>query len=171
MPLSANNPFHYIVTPPMRIIGVILILLGIIFGLLGVRSYLRDTAYGKASIAVKASVKSVEIKPMSGKAVASIRREIYYMRDGVADSTEQSFAEAFTQNDPLPTPAELQAAELYVRYVPKSRRTETAFPDRVMVSSNEEYGGYYNSALFGQMFTFVLLGLMIRYLGRSSHQL
>lgn len=57
----------------MRIIGVIFIILGILAGLLGVRSYLRDDAYAKASTTVKAFVKSAEVKPMSGKAVGSIR--------------------------------------------------------------------------------------------------
>ncbi len=154
----------------MKAISIISIFVGVIFGSLGIRSYLRDNAYKKASITVKASVKSVDIKPMSGKAVASIRRVLYYIRDGVADSTEQNYSELYTNNNPLPSEEELKSKSLYVRYVPKNRRSETAFPDRVLVSSDEEYEGYYNRAMFGQMFAVLLLGLMIRLWRRKNNR-
>lgn len=154
----------------MKAISIISIFVGVIFGSLGIRSYLRDNAYKKASITVKASVKSVDIKPMSGKAVVSIRRVLYYIRDGVADSTEQNYSELYTNNNPLPSEEELKSKSLYVRYVPKNRRSETAFPDRVLVSSDEEYEGYYNRAMFGQMFAVLLLGLMIRLWRRKNNR-
>lgn len=94
---------------------------------------------------------------MSGKAVASIRRVLYYIRDGVADSTVQNYSEPYSNNDPLPSGEELKSKSLYVRYVPKNRRSETAFPGRALVSSDEEYEGYYNRAKFGQMYAFYCL--------------
>ncbi|HCF62836.1 MAG TPA: hypothetical protein DEU93_00600 [Chitinophagaceae bacterium] len=153
----------------MKAISIILIVVGIIFGFLSLRSFWSDHAYEKASTTVKASVKSVDIKPMSGKAVASIRRVLYYIRDGVADSTEQNYSKLYTNNNPLPSEEELKSTSLYVRYVPKNRRSETVFPDRVLVSSDEEYEGYYNRAMFGQMFAFILLGLMIRLWRRKNN--
>lgn len=153
----------------MKTLGVVLIIIGIIPGLLGVRSYLRDDAYVKASIAVKSSVKSVEIKPMSGKAVASIHLVLSYIRDGVADSTEHNFAQEYTDKCPLPTVEEFKATSYYVRYVPKEKRSEM-IPNWVMVSSEGEFDGLYGRALFGQMFTFILLGFMVRMFGRERSQ-
>jgi hypothetical protein len=150
----------------MRIISIILIIIGIIFGLLGVRSYLRDKSYEEASIAVKASVISAEVKPMSGKAVASIHIYLSYMRDGVADSIKYNFSEVYSDKDPLPTEEELKAAPPYVRYVPEEKRSKT-IPNWVMVSSNGEFDGLYGRSLFGQMFTFILLGLMVSIFGRK----
>lgn len=146
----------------MKILGNLLIIIGIISGLLGVRSYWRDYTYKKASIAVKASVKSVEIKPFSGKAVAGIDYTLNYMRDGIADSTKYNTTEEYSFKNPLPTAEELQATPFYVRYVPQNRRTETSFPNRVTVNNNGKYEGFYNRAVFGQMFVLILLGYMVK---------
>ncbi len=152
----------------MKIISVVLISIGILSGLLGTKSFWRDQAYEKASIPVKGSVEWLEFKPMSGKAVASIAIMLSYIRDGIVDSTEHQFSILYTTSDPLPTEEELKAAPYYVRYVPKEKRNETTFPNRVMVSNGLAYEGFYNHALFGQMFTFILLGLMIRLFGRKK---
>ncbi|WP_332021537.1 hypothetical protein, partial [Kaistella sp.] len=69
----------------MRIISVILISLGILFGYFGVRSYLRDDAYAKASVVVKSSVKWAEVIPNPWKSTVSIKLMLSYMRDGVPD--------------------------------------------------------------------------------------
>ena len=151
----------------MKAFGILLIIVGIICGLLGARSYWQDNTYKKASIAVKASVVSVEVKPMSGKAVASIKMVLSYLRDGVADSTAHNFSMAYTNKNPLPAVQELQASLLYVHYVPRVKRSETSYPNRVVVSGNGVYDGFYNRALFGQMFTFVLLGFMVRKFGKK----
>lgn len=146
----------------MKTISIILIIVGIILGLLGLRSYWLDYSYKNASIAVKASVESVEVKPKSGKAVGSIRLVLSFIRDGVADSTAHNFSQEYSNINPLPTAEELQGASLYVRYVPKENRGKTSFPNQVLVSNTNEYEGFYNRALFGQMFTFILLGVIIR---------
>ncbi len=150
----------------MRIISILLFIIGIIFGLFGVRSYWRDDAYAKASTVVKASVISAEVKPMSGKAVGSIRLVLSYMRDGVADSIEHNFSEAYSDKDPLPTEEELKAASPYVRYMPREKRSKT-IPNWVLVSNNGEFESGYGRSSFGQMFTFILLGLMVSIFGRK----
>ena len=144
----------------MRIIGVIFIILGILSGLLGVRSYLRDSAYAKASTTVKASVKSAEVKPMSGKGVASIRMVLAFLRDGVEDTLVNSYAKAYSINDPLPTPEELHTASLYVRYVPKEKRSKN-IPDWVMVSSKDKHDGVYGRTGFSWMLKFLILGIFL----------
>ncbi|MCC7525599.1 MAG: hypothetical protein IT250_12305 [Chitinophagaceae bacterium] len=151
----------------MKTLGVVLIIIGIICGLLGLRSYLRDDAYVKASTIAKASVVSAEVKPMSGKAVASIHLVLYYIRDGFADSIEHNLAREYTDKSPLPTVEELKATAYYVRYVPKEKRSKNV-PNWVMVSNSGEYDGLYGGALFGQMFTFILLGFMVRMFGRKK---
>jgi hypothetical protein len=146
----------------MKILGILLIVLGIIIGMFGVRSYWRDYTYKRASIAVKASVKSVEIKPFSGKAVAGIYYTLNYMRDGIADSTKYNTTEEYSFKNPLPTKEKLQAVSFYVRYIPKEKRRETSFPNQVLVSHNMEYEGFYNRALFGQMLVLILLGYIVK---------
>lgn len=145
----------------MKIIGIILIILGVIFGLFGIRSYWHDCTYKKASIAVKASVKSVEIKPFSGKAVAGIYYTLNYMHDGITDSIKHHTTEEYSFKKPLPTKEQLQATSFYVRYVPKNKRTKTSFPNRVVVSRHAEYEGFYNSAL-GHMLVLILLGYVVK---------
>jgi hypothetical protein len=149
-------------------LSILLIITGIISGLFGTRSYWRDYTYKKASIAVKASVKSVEIKPFSGKAVAGIYYTLNYLRDGITDSTKYNTTEEYSFKNPLPTPEDLQATLFYVRYVPQNKRAETSFPNRLIINKNGEYNGFYNRALFGQMFTFILLGYMLRKWARKS---
>jgi hypothetical protein len=151
----------------LKTVSIILIVVGIIFGLLGVRSYWHANAYEKASTVVIASVKSAEVKPMSGKAVGSIRLVLTYLHDGMEDSIEHNYTEAYSVNNPLPTVEELKASSLYVRYVPKQKRSEKV-PNWVLVSSDGEFDGIYGRSLFGQMFTFILLGLMIRLFGRRK---
>ncbi|GAB1454478.1 hypothetical protein MASR2M47_45340 [Draconibacterium sp.] len=163
-----NSPkiHQYFLNNVMKVIGIILILISIIFGVFGVRSYLRDDAYAKTSTIVKASVKFAEVKLMSGKAVGSIRMVLIYMHDGVADSIEHNFSQDYSNNNPLPTVEELKTASLYVRYVPKEKRTKTT-PNWVLVSKNEEFEGWYGRSSFKQMFTFILLGFMVRIFGRK----
>ncbi|HRP89080.1 MAG TPA: hypothetical protein PKX92_03480 [Edaphocola sp.] len=152
----------------MKALSILLFVLGIITGLLGVRSYWRDSTFKKASIAVKASVKSVEIRPFSGKAVAGIYYTLNYMRDGIIDSIKHNTSEEYSLKKPLPTKEKLQAATFYVHYVPKNKRTETSFPDRVTISDNGKYPGFYKGSLFGQMSVLILLGFMVRMFGQKN---
>ena len=76
----------------MKLIAIIFIILGIISCLLGVRSYLRDDAYAKASVVVKSSVKWAEVKPNPWKSTVSIKLMLSYMRDGVPDSVEHNYS-------------------------------------------------------------------------------
>lgn len=104
---------------------------------------------------------------MSGKAVGSIRLVLTYLYDGMEDSIEHNFTEAYTVNKPLPTVEELKASSLYLRFVPKQKRSEKV-PNWVLVSSNGKFDGMYGRSLFGQMFTFILVGFMIRLFGRRK---
>ena len=144
----------------MQIIGILLIFLGIISGLMGVRSYLRDSAYAKASTTVKASVKSAEVKPMSGKAVASVHLVLAFLRDGVEDTLEHNYSKAYSINNPLPTPEELNGASLYVRYLPNDKRSKN-IPDWVMVSSKDKHDGAYGQTGFSWMLKFLILGIFL----------
>lgn len=152
----------------MKTIGIILTTLGIISGLLGIRSYWRDYTYKKVSIAVKPSAKSVVIEPVRN-GLSNIIYSILFDRDGAVDTTEHKITEEYTYKNPLPTIEQLQAASLYVHYVPKDKRSETAFPYRVVVTSDGIYPGFYNRALLGQMFTFILIGYMVRMFGQKQH--
>lgn len=154
----------------MRIISTVLIVVGIIFGLFGIRSYWHDYRYEKTSIVTKSTISSVRIEPVRD-GLANILYNLTYRRDGATDTTEYKITEAYTNKNPLPTIAQLQAATLYVQYVAKDKRGETAYPFRVMVSSDGQYPGTYGRGLFGQMFTFVLLGFIVRLFGRHAQPL
>lgn len=147
----------------MKAISIILISIGILSGLFGVRTYLRDDAYAKGSVVVKASVKSAEVKPNPWKNVGSIRLLLTYMRDGVVDSLAHNYSEVYSNNDPLPTIAELKAASPHVRYVPNKNRSEK-IPDWVTVSNTEEYDGSYGWPAFNRMIIFIVMGLLVRLL-------
>ena len=142
-------------------LGNFLILSGILAGFLGLWSYWRDFQYEKASIAVRATVKSVEIEPIRS-GLSNILYTLRYKRDGVMDVTHHKITQQYTIKEPLQTSDELQKASFYIRYVPTVSKTATEFPGRVIVSEDKAYEGFYNRALFGQMFTLLLFGAMVR---------
>ncbi len=145
----------------MRIIGIILIIIGIISGLFGVRSYLRDDAYAKASVVVESTVKWAKVEPnSSGKTNASISLMLLYMRDGVPDSLEETYPQFFSKEEPLPTVEELKARKPYIRYVPKEKRSKN-IPDWVMVSNKDKHHGVYGQTGFSWMFTFLIPGIFL----------
>lgn len=150
----------------MRIISVILISLGILFGIFGVRSYLRDDAYAKASVIVKASVISAKVEPNRWKNVDHIRLVLSYMRDGVTDSIENNYTDVYSKDEPRTSEEELKTATYFVRYVPKEKRSDN-IPNWLMVNSNGDFEGSYGRSSFLQMFTLILLGFMIRMFGRK----
>lgn len=145
----------------MKTLGNFLILCGILAGLLGLWSYSRDHQYEKASIAVRAAVKLVKIEPIRS-GLSNILFTLRYERDGVMDVIHHKITQQYTIEEPLPSLAELQRASFYVRYVPKVAKTAAEFPGRVIVSEDRAYEGFYNRGLFGQMFTLLLLGAMVR---------
>jgi len=151
----------------MKVIGILLIIIGIVSGLLGVRSYMRDGAYAKASVVVKSSVKWAEVKPNPWKSTVSIKLMLSYIRDGVPDSLEHNYSQFYSKDEPLPTIEKLKAAPPYVRYVPEEKKSEK-IPNWVLVSNNGEFEGLYGRSLFVQMFTFILLGIMVRMFFRKK---
>ncbi len=152
----------------MKVIGILFIIIGLVSGLLGMRSYLRDDAYAKASVVVKSSVKWAEVKPnSSGKSTAGIRLMLSYMRDGVMDSFEHNYSQLYSKDEPLPTVEELKAATPHIRYLPKEKRSKN-IPDWVMVSSKEKHDGLYGRLGFSWMFKFLVLGIMFIFYSRDK---
>lgn len=144
----------------MRIIGILLILIGIISGLLGLRSYMRDDAYAKASVVVKASVISAKVEPNPWKNVDHVRLVLLYMRDGVTDSIENNYADVYSKDELRTSEEELKAATYYIRYVPKEKRSKN-IPDWVMVSNKDKHDGVYGQTGFGWMFKFLIVGIFL----------
>lgn len=145
----------------MRKIGVILIIIGFLFGILGVVSFWRDNSFKKASTASKAIVDSVDIKPIRD-GLSNIFYYLVYMRDGSMDTREHQITTEYTIKNPIPSVEELKSTIFYVHYVPSANKERTYFPERVYVNNSPEYEGLYKEALFGQMLTLILLGIMVR---------
>jgi hypothetical protein len=154
----------------MKILSKILIAIGVIFGIVGVRSYLRDDAYAQESVVEKASILSAEVTPNPWKNVDGVRLVLTYNRDGVADTLTHTYSEVYSKNDLRITEEKLQAIPFFVRYVPKENRSEK-IPDWVIVDSTGEFEGFYGQTSFGQMFTFFLIGIMVRMFGRKKSTL
>lgn len=153
----------------MRTFGTLLITIGILFGLLGARSYWHDYMYKRSSISVKALEQTVEIEPIRD-GLSNILYTIAYMRDGEVDTTHHKITEQYTIKNPLPPIEHLQAESLYIRYVPADKRSETAFPYRVMVNNDGSYRGFYKRGFFGHMVAFILMGFMVRMWARNKRQ-
>ncbi len=144
----------------MRVIGTALIIIGFVSGLLGVRSYMRDDAYAKASVVVKSSVKWAEVKPNPLKSTVSIKLMLSYKRDGVPDSLEHNYSQFYSKDEPLPNVIKLKAATPHIRYVPKEKRSKN-IPDWVMVSNENKHDGAYGQSAFGWMFNFMIPGIFL----------
>lgn len=154
----------------MKTLSIILIAIGVIFGTFGVRSYLRDEAYAQASVVEKASVLSAEVTPNPWKNVDGVRLVLTYKRDGVADTLTHTYSEVYSENDPRISEEKLQATPFFVRYVAKENRSEK-IPDWVIVDSTGAFEGFYGQTSFGHMFTFFLIGIMVRMFGRKKSTL
>lgn len=151
----------------MRKIGLLLIIIGILFGLFGVWTIWRDYRYEKARMVAKANIVSVKIEPIRN-GLSNILYTLTYNRDGVIDTTEHKITEEWTIKNPLLTIAQLQSQTFYIHYVPRERRSETSFPKRVLVLESKAYPGFYSRSSFGQMFTFILMGFMVRLFSRKQ---
>lgn len=144
----------------MRIISKLIFIVAIVFGVLGIREYIRDAAYAKASIVVKATVISAKVKPNPFKAVGSINLLLSYMRDGVIDSIEHNYTELYSIQHPLPSIETIKGTSYYVRYVPKAQ-SSVAIPNWFIVSRNEKFEAMYGRTEFGQMANCILLGCIV----------
>ncbi len=144
----------------MKAIGILFIIFSILSGLLGVRSYLRDDAYAKASVVVNSSVKWAEVKPNPWKSTVSIKLMLIYMRDGVADSLEHNYSQFYSKDNPLPTIEKLKAATPPIRYLPKEKRSKN-IPDWVMVSNKDKHDGAYGQTGFSWMLKFLIPGIFL----------
>ncbi|MGV6945257.1 hypothetical protein [Sphingobacterium kyonggiense] len=164
----------------MKYAGKVLIILGVVYGLFGIRSFLREYSYQKGSIVVKATILSVEIKDnrTNGnyylKPTHHITHHLRFLRDGNMDTLSEKsnfllYPEGKTINNPnkIPSVGQLMKQEKYVRYVPKSKKKETSFPDRIDINNNGEYESFNSFQYFFSMASMMLLGLLIRYFSKK----
>jgi hypothetical protein len=145
----------------MRIISTVLIVIGILFGLFGVWTFWREYGFERARVVTKGTVSSVRTEPVRN-GLTNILYTITFLRDGATDSIEHKLTEQWTDSNPLPTLEQLQAQTFFIHYVPKEKRSKTVYPKRVMVLDSEDYPRFYYPTAFGQMFTFILIGFMVR---------
>jgi len=143
----------------MRTLSTVLIVIGILFGLFGIWTFGREYGYKKARVVTKGIVSSVRTEPIRS-GLTNILYTITYLRDGATDSIEHKITEQWTDKKPLPAIAQLRSQTFYIHYVPKEERSKTVYPMRVMVLDSDIYPGFYYPASFGQMFTFILIGMM-----------
>lgn len=144
----------------MKAIGILFIIFSILAGLLGVRSYLRDDAYAKASTSRILPTAFPDMGFTSADFTKAFTVVLAFLRDGVEDTLEYSYSEAFSINDPLPTVEELKSRTPYVRYVPKEKRSKN-MPDWVMVSNIDKHDGAYGQTGFSWMLKFLILGIFL----------
>lgn len=163
----------------------LLLILGVIFGLLGLRSFWRDYTYRKASVVVKAKIFSAEIKDIRTngnyylKPTHHITHHFAFLKDGIMDTLTDKvnfllYTEGryFDNPNPIPTVEQLMKQDRYVRYVPKSKRNETAFPDRIDINNNGEYTAQHSVSFFYNMlFCFVAGGILSRFFRSQKSEL
>ncbi|HMM15994.1 MAG TPA: hypothetical protein PKC47_00440 [Petrimonas sp.] len=152
----------------MKNAGKILIILGVVFGFFAIRANWREYKYRQVVATAKANVLSVETKPFSGKAVASIQYKLVYQHDYTPDTISYSTTEEYSTKEPLPSLEELKAVDFYVHYVPKSKQSETTFPERISVSNMPQYESFNRFQGFGIMLVFILLGCMMQYFSKNK---
>ena len=154
----------------MKNAGKILIILGVVFGLLGIRSLWREYKYHQVVTTAKANVLFVETKPFSGKAVASIRYKLVYQHDYATDTIPYSTTEEYSIKEPLPSSEELKALDFYVHYVPKTKQSETTFPDRIYINNDSIYKAEYRFSFFVNMLFCFIFGGILNLFFRTKNQ-
>ncbi|MCO5230195.1 MAG: hypothetical protein M9958_03465 [Chitinophagales bacterium] len=132
------------------------IFLSIAFLILGIRSNWREYTFRKASVFAEATVISVDTKLKSGKAIASVDYVLTYKRDNVTDTISHFTTEAYSIEEPLPSIEELKKNKFYIHYVPKNKRNETPFNDRIYITNTNVLESTFRSGWFNLMF-FVLV--------------
>jgi len=128
----------------MRVISNFFFIVGIVFGLLGIRKYWREHLYVKASIVEKAKVLSAYVKPNPFKAIGSIRMELTFMREGRFDTVEYDFSETA-----------YKAKTYYVRFVPRKNRREW-IPNWLIVGNEQKFDGHYGRTPNGLLLLLIL---------------
>ncbi|MCC6845359.1 MAG: hypothetical protein LC116_06175 [Bacteroidetes bacterium] len=133
-----------------------------IFCVLGIRSNWREYNYRKNSTAVKADILSIDIKPMSGKAVISINYVIAYRRDNSVDTLSYSTTQEHFTNNPLPSVEKLKANAVYVHYVPINKRNETIDKERIFINSGYELESSFHTGWFTATACILVFGYLLR---------
>lgn len=164
----------------MKIASKVLIILGVVYGLFGIRSVWREYSYQKGSIVAKASILSVEIKDIRTngnyylKPTHRITHHLSFLRDGKMDTLAEKsnfllYPEGKTINNPnkIPTVGELMKQEKYIRYVPISKKKETSFPHRIDINNNGEFQSFIRFQHFISMAIMMLLSFSIRYFSKK----
>ena len=152
----------------MKTVRNLFVFLAIISFFFGIRSFWRDYSHRKASVASKATVLTVVIKPIRS-GLASIVYSIAYMRDDVTDIMDVRTTDDYTYKDPLPSMEELRAATFYVHYVPKDKKGDSAFPDRILVNSSAEFDLPYSHGWFIRIVIFLVIAYLIRPFPNHRH--
>ncbi len=160
----------------MKNTGKLIIIIGIIFGLLGISSAWKDYTYRKASVVVKAEIASAEINDIRTKhgnyylkPTHHIHQSLVFLRDGKMDTillksnfllyTEGRFLD---NPNPVPEVDQLMKQDKYVRYVPDNKKKETAFPDRIDINSDGIYEAEYRFTFFVYMMFCFVVALFFR---------
>lgn len=165
-------------------IGKALMVLGVLFGLLGISSVWKDYTYRKASVVVKAQILSTEIKDIRAKhgnyylkPTHHIDQQLTFLRDGSIDTiTLKSNFMLYTEGrfidnpNPVPTVEQLMKLEKYVRYVPKSKQSETTFPDRIDINNDGVYEANYRLSFFFNMLFCFIFGRILNLFFREKNK-
>ncbi len=151
----------------MRAIGIIVIIIGVISGLLNLRSCVRNEGYRKASTVVKARIIDVDVEPVKSTVSAITYTLVYQKKDGL-DTLKQRVSELHSDKNPLPSREELKRTPKYVVYVPDKNKKATSFPDRVQINNSGKYENLYRYNGLIRMITYMLLGWMVMRFGRKK---
>ncbi len=146
----------------MKNTSKIIIIIGIIFGLLSIRSVWREHKYQQVVTTAKATVLSVETKPFSGKTVVSIQYKLVYQHDYVPDTISYSTTEEYFIKEPLPSLEELKTVDFYVHYVPKPKQIEATFFDHIYINNDSIYKAEYRFTFFVYMLFCFVVALFFR---------
>ncbi len=148
----------------MRAIGIIVIIIGVVSGLLNLRSCVRNEGYRKASTVVRAKIIDVNVEPVKST-VSAITYTMVYQKEGRVDTLKQRVSELHSDKNPLPSKEQLKQTPKYVVFVPEKNKKTTAFPDRVQINNSGKYENLYRYNGLIRMITYVLLGWMVMRFG------
>lgn len=121
----------------------------------------REYQFRKASVPARAGIFSVTVKPMSGKAVASIEYGIIYRRDGKQDTIHFSTAQAFSDSEPLPEIAQLKKNVFFIHYIPKGKKHKTPHSERIYIQNGDTLESNFTTGWLTAMFVVLLFGYLL----------
>lgn len=145
----------------MKKLGILLYVLGTISFLLGLRTFLREYSYLKASEVVAAEVYSVETEPVKST-VTRVNYRLTYPRENKIDTVFFSTPINHTDADPLPGIEQLKVEKKYVRYVPTHKHQDTVYFDHVYANDTGEYEGTFGLSSFVRMAVLLFIGYWMR---------